>query len=101
MANLSLENKNKKLSSTTLQNDNVEDISVPIEVVRVFSKQYNLEIFTLGLFPESLKVVKIVPIFNPIIRYRSVSFLPSVSKVFEEAIYHRRVNFIDNNNMLV
>lgn len=59
-----------------------------------------------GIFPEELKKAKIVPVYkkgdsSKVSSYRPVSLLPSVSKVFERAIYDRLISFIDKNNIFV
>lgn len=61
--------------------------------------------FIEGVFPDELKKAKIVPVpkkgdYSKICNYRPVSLLPSVSKVFERAIYNRLVDFLNRNNIL-
>lgn len=61
--------------------------------------------FDEGVFPECLKVAKVVPILkggDPKVaaNYRPISLLPSVSKVFELAMARRLVDFLETRNLL-
>ena len=54
-----------------------------------------------GVYPDNLKLANITPVFKknyPLnkINYRSVSILPSVSKIFENLLQHQLVNYIEN-----
>ena len=58
-----------------------------------------------GIFPDSLKIAKITPIFkkeNPHItdNYRPISLLPSISKVFEKVVYTQIYDYFTENNLL-
>jgi hypothetical protein len=59
-----------------------------------------------GIFPERLKYSVIKPVYekgaetNPS-NYRPILLLTSFSKIFEEALYFRLTEHINNNNMLV
>ena len=58
-----------------------------------------------GIFPDSLKIAKITPIFkkeNPHIadNYRPISLLPSISKVFEKIVYIQVYDYFVDNNLL-
>ena len=60
----------------------------------------------LGYVPSSAKLAKVCPIFkegakNDIGNYRSISVLPSFSKILEKLIYDRLHNFVQNNNLLI
>ena len=59
-----------------------------------------------GIFPDELKIAKIVPIFKSennmfIQNYRPISVLPVMSKVFEKIIYKRLVSFINKNKIYI
>ena len=61
--------------------------------------------FSLGIFPKILKTAKVLPIFKKgnaknISNYRPISLLPSISKIYERAIYNRTILFFDRNNIL-
>jgi len=58
-----------------------------------------------GIFPNKLKVAKVLPIFKKddsmkFENYRPVSVLPSVSKVFERVIHNQLYSYFDINNLL-
>lgn len=60
--------------------------------------------FHTGIFPDKLKLAKVIPIFkkndNTILdNYRPVSILPSLSKIFEKIIYNQLYNHFNNNNL--
>ena len=53
-----------------------------------------------GIFPDALKIAKIIPIFkskenNQLNNYRPISLLSSISKIFEKILYKRLYNFIN------
>ena len=57
-----------------------------------------------GIFPDSLKIAKVKPIFkkndtHTINNYRPISLLPSVSKIFEKIIYHQTYSYFQSNNL--
>ena len=58
-----------------------------------------------GIFPDSLKVAKITPIFkkeNPHItdNYRPISLLPAISKIFEKVAYKQVYAYFIENDLL-
>ena len=63
---------------------------------------FNLSI-NQGIFPDSMKLTKVVPIFKQRSRltcsnYRPISVLPSVSKVFEKCIFNQPMFYFTNEN---
>ena len=46
---------------------------------------------TTGIFPNKLKIAKVIPLFKKVIytfdNYRPISLLPSISKIFERTMY--------------
>ena len=61
--------------------------------------------FTQGIFPSSLKIAKIVPIFKDgdrteVNNYRPISILPIFSKTFEKIIFKRVYSFSDHFSIL-
>ena len=59
-----------------------------------------------GFFPRELKLANVVPLFksgDPMLftNYRPVSLLSVISKVFENVMYTRLLNFIDTYNILI
>lgn len=58
-----------------------------------------------GIFPQSLKIAKIIPIFkkeNPHItdNYRPVSLLPIISKIFEKVVFIQVYDYFTENDLL-
>ena len=57
-----------------------------------------------GVFPDNLKIAKVVPIYKKgnqysFSNYRPISILPSISKIFEKVIYNQIYNYFVNNNL--
>ena len=68
------------------------------------SKYYNI-LMNAGIFPDSLKIGKITPIYkkgdNELIdNYRPISTLPVFGKIFEKVIYSRLYSFLTSQNIL-
>ena len=62
--------------------------------------------FSLGIFPDDLKVAKVIPLFKKgdtldISNYRPISLLTCFSKIFEKAIFTRLSNFLDKHSVLI
>jgi Reverse transcriptase (RNA-dependent DNA polymerase) len=60
---------------------------------------------TSGVFPNSLKISKITPIFKDgnrqnVANYRPIAILPVVSKVFEKVIKNRLTEYLDKGNII-
>ena len=78
-------------------------ISVPI-ISEPLSLLLN-KAFSLGLFPDSLKIAKVVPIYNSGDKrnpsnYRPISILSCFSKIFEKLIFTRLDSFICKHSIL-
>ena len=60
---------------------------------------------TTGIFPEKLKVAKVVPLFKNgdktiLSNYRPILLLPAMSKIFEKKIvYNQLYQYFDSNNL--
>ena len=93
-----------------LSNDKASDI--PVVVIKhcnsvispVLAKIFNLCIKD-GLFPDSLKIDKITPVYkkgacDEIVNYRPVSILPIFGKIFEKVLYSRIYNFMCSKNII-
>ena len=66
---------------------------------------FNLSLST-GVCPNSLKIAKVIPIHKKddasvISNYRSISVLPSISKILEKIMFKRLNIFLENNNLLI
>ena len=58
-----------------------------------------------GVFPDSLKIAKVVPIYKSkdkdnFSNYRPISLLPSVSKILEKIVHKRLYFFLELNDLL-
>ena len=56
------------------------------------------QILTTGIFPDKLKIAKVVPIYKKgentqLCNYRPISLLPAISKVIEKIMYSQLDNF--------
>ena len=74
------------------------------EVVKPLSAIINMSL-SHGIFPDELKIAKVVPIYkkeNPesFGNYRPVSVLPCISKIFECIVYNRSYDFLCKNDIL-
>ncbi|PIK38091.1 putative RNA-directed DNA polymerase from mobile element jockey-like [Apostichopus japonicus] len=61
--------------------------------------------FTTGVFPDKLKIAKVLPIFkkgesNIYENYRPISILSCFSKILERLMSNRIINFLDANDIL-
>ena len=57
-----------------------------------------------GIFPDRLKLGKIIPIYKTedpslFVNYRPISLLPNFSKFFEKVMYNRLVEFVEMNEV--
>ena len=62
--------------------------------------------FLLGIFPASLKIAKIVPIYksgdkSDVRNYRPISVLSPISKILEKLIHVRSINFFNKHSVLL
>ena len=60
---------------------------------------------TTGIFPDSFKKSKIIPIFKKgdqslLKNYKPSSLLPTISKVFERIIYDQIYHYFNSSNLL-
>ena len=63
------------------------------------------QMITTGIFPDSFKKSKIIPIFKKgdqslLINYRPISLLPTISEVFEGIIFDQMYHYFNSNNLL-
>ena len=85
---------------------------IPLDIVHLTAPQIAFPLSLIincsissGIFPNSLKIAKICPIFKngdnrSLSNYRPISVLPSFSKIFEKAIYNRLLHFLNSNNSI-
>ena len=104
--NVSVKDIEKELKNL-LSSKAAQDTDIPTKVVKA-----NIDIFTpilldefnkslaLGIFPSSMKLANITPVFKKVDRtdksnYRPISILPNLSKVFEKCIYNQLSIFFE------
>ncbi len=95
-------NQNKSAGHDNIGNFIVKRIANEISVP--LTKIFNMSIRT-GIFPDELKVAKVIPIYkkeSPEIfsNYRPVSVLPCFSKVLERLVFNRCISYIDKYKIL-
>ena len=61
--------------------------------------------FIMGMFPNKLKIARVIPIFKSgdkslPVNYRPISILPAISKIFEKAAITRLNNYLHHNSIL-
>ena len=76
----------------------IEYIKSPL--LHIFNKS-----FLTGIFPSSLKIAKMIPIYKKGCKktfgnYRPISILPALSKIIERAVYNRLESFFQENNII-
>ena len=75
------------------------------DIAKILTKIINLT-FQTGIFPSSLKLVKVIPIFKNkgsntnFNNYRPISLLSNVDKIFEKLVHSRVISFLDRYNIL-
>ena len=85
--------------STTLVKNIIPSISGPLNEI------VNLSLFT-GIVPDGkMKIAKVIPLFksgdnNVYKNYRPVSVLPSLSKIIENIVYYRLIDYINRFDIL-
>ena len=58
-----------------------------------------------GIFPDSLKISKVLPLFKKdndklFSNYRPISLLPSISKIFEKVIFNQMSEYFESNDLI-
>ena len=104
--NLNLTKAFKNKTSNDSDGLNMNMIKSIIQTIKTpFTKICNLSLKS-GIFPNQLKVAKVIPIFksgdkHSFNNYRPVSILPQFSKILEKIFYNRLKGFIDKHEILV
>lgn len=85
---------------------------IPVNIFKYISKSINKVIihlinssFISGIFPQKLKTAKLVPVYKKgddkeMSNYRPLSLLPTISKMYEKAMYNRLITYLDSNNLI-
>ena len=87
-----------------LENNLHPCITEPTRIVHSLSVIFNKSIME-GIFPDAMKLAKILPIHKAesryiVSNYRPISLLHILNKVFEKVTYKRLIDFITKNNIL-
>ena len=98
---------NKLWSRKSAGHDNIRaDLikCVASEIAKLLSIIFNASLSS-GIFPDELKVAKVVPIYKKDYpqefgNYRPVSVLPCISKILERIVYNRSYEFLSKNHLL-
>ncbi len=77
---------------------------IKMEIIGPLTLIINQMLYT-GIFPEKLKIAKIIPIYKKgdssiLSNYRPISLLPTISKIFERVIYNQLYRYFNHNNLL-
>lgn len=76
----------------------VHSIASPLS--KIFNKS-----FSEGIFPDSMKLAKVIPIYKSkehylLNNYRPISLLPAISKILEKLVFTRLSNYLVDKNVL-
>ena len=94
-------------NSNSLGHDNFPTKFIKLSatlIAPVLEKIFNLSMKS-GVFPDALKVAKVIPIFKKgsptsINNYRPISVLSPINKIFEKILYSRLIKYIDKSKLL-
>ena len=86
--------------------------SIPIKMLKLAKEQiaehlcfiYNLS-FTTGIFPDSLKVAKVTPVYKKgskleCANYRPITLLSNLDKIIEKLMHERLMGFLNDQKVL-
>ena len=101
-----------KLTRSLILNKSTGPNSIPVYILKILkpffsnwlSKIINLT-FEVSIFPDFLKLAKIIPIHKrgcklDHVNYRPISLLSVVSKIFEKVLYKRMYSFLSNEKLI-
>ncbi|MEM6831004.1 MAG: reverse transcriptase family protein [Bacteroidota bacterium] len=86
--------------------------SIPYRILKLLSPEISALIaqivnisFSTGVFPSTLKLSKVIPVFkkgSPLepSNYRPISLLSNIEKIFEKLMYSRLISFLENNSII-
>ena len=83
--------------STKLIKQSINNIIEPLTII------INKSLST-GIIPNQLKIAKVIPIHKQsdkklLNNYRPISLLPAFSKIFENVVFNRMINYMDSQNL--
>ena len=87
--------------------------SIPTEILKLakINLSYPLKeiinmSFATGVYPDKLKIAKVIPIFKNkgdqllVLNYRPISLLSNINKIFEKIVYSRVISFLNMYNCI-
>ena len=96
----------KNTKSTGKDNTSAYFLKVAAKVIAAPHAQLFNYTFLLGIFPASLKIAKIIPIYKSgdkfdVSNYRLISILSPISKILEKLIHVRAINVFNKHSVLL
>ena len=84
--------------STFIIQKTLKEVAAPL--THIFNQS-----FLMGVFPDQMKIAKIVPVFKAgnkkiLNNYRPISILPAFSKILEKLVSIRLIHFLESQNIL-
>ena len=87
--------------------------SIPVKLLKLLNQDFSTQISFLinrsletGVFPSSLKISKVVPVFKnkgsplDVSNYRPISLLSNIEKIYEKVAYSRVMSFLNRFNQI-
>ena len=86
--------------------------SIPVKLLKILDDSISSDLsvlinesFTIGVFPDKLKIAKVIPIFKKGVKtktsnYRPISLLSIFSKIFEKLMQRRLQEFLETSEVL-
>ena len=98
-------NNLKNSNSTGVDNISVKLIKACGSILSPILSHINNHSLVSGIFPDALKIAKVVPVFKNgdakcISNYRPISVLPTISKITEKIVFNRLSKYLTDHSIL-